>query len=123
MSHFIGKIDLLSLIGVKMADVDYDGVTEKCIVIPIKDNGIVMWKGELQLWFRAFAYRRPKNRFSHFIMKFIPKDSIKKLSASQLEVFANHSIGGMIKTDFNGEGSHMNETDTDPEEDFISKNI
>lgn len=98
MSHFIGKINLSSLLNVSIADVEQCGRTVKCLVIPIQDNGIQNWNGELQLWFRAFAYREKRGRFSHFIMKYIPMKDIKRMTAKQIETFANHSIGAMMKT-------------------------
>lgn len=119
MSHFVGKIDLNALVGTNIMEIEHDGNIEKGVFIPIVPNGIVQWKNEMQLWFRAFSYRSPKSRFSHFIMKFIPRSSIKKLSASQIELFATRSIGGMMRSDSNipAIGS---EPDT---EDFITKNI
>ena len=78
-------------------EVEMDGFVEKGIFIPFRDNDIVMWKDEIQLWFRAFGYREPKSRFTHFLMKFIPRSAIKRMSAAQIEAFANHKIGGMIK--------------------------
>jgi hypothetical protein len=98
MSHFIGKINLSSLLNVSIADVEQCGRTVKCLVIPIQDNGIQIWNDELQLWFRAFAYREKRGKFSHFLMKYIPMKDIKKLSAKQIETFANSSIGAMMKT-------------------------
>ena len=98
MSHYLGKMILSNLINVSIADVEQCGRTVKCVVIPIQDNGIQNWKGEIQLWFRAFAYREKKGRFSHFLMKYIPIKDIKKLSAKQIETFANNSIGAMMKT-------------------------
>lgn len=98
MAHFVGKLDFNSLIGVKVADVEVDGHVKKCLVVPIQDNDITQWNDELQLWFRAIAYREAKGRFTHFLMKFIPRNSIRRLSASQLEAFAAHKIGGLIKT-------------------------
>lgn len=89
---------LSNLINVSIADVEQCGRTVKCVVIPIQDNGIQNWNGEIQLWFRAFAYREKKGRFSHFLMKYIPIKDIKKLSAKQIETFANNSIGAMMKT-------------------------
>ena len=119
MSHFVGKIDLNSLSGTRIMEIEHDGSVEKGLFIPIVQNGIVQWHDEFQLWFRAFAYRSPKSRFSHFIMKFVPRSSIKKMSAAQIEMFANHSIGGMIKSDSNNVSQHT-EMDT---EGFISENI
>ena len=98
MSHYLGKMILSNLINVSIADVEQCGRTVKCVVIPIQDNGIQNWNGEIQLWFRAFAYREKKGRFSHFLMKYIPIKDIKKLSAKQIETFANNSIGAMMKT-------------------------
>lgn len=86
------------MIGVKIADVDMYGRKVKCLVVPMDDNGIKVWNDEFQLWFRAFAYREKKGRFSHFLMKYIPYKDIKRMSASQIEAFANHSIGAMMKT-------------------------
>lgn len=116
---FVGKISLSSLMGIKVADVDMDGMVQKCLLIPIKANDIINYKGEWQLWFRVFAYRHPKSRFSHFIMKFIPQKDIKRLSAAQIEAFANRSIGGMIKTDKVSDTADA-EIET---EDFIKNNI
>ena len=109
MSHFIGKINLSSLLNVSIADVEQCGRTVKCLVIPIQDNGIQNWNGELQLWFRAFAYREKRGRFSHFIMKYIPMKDIKKLSAKQIETFANNSIGAMMKSDAKSEDNGIKE--------------
>lgn len=99
MAHYIGKIDLNSMIGTAIADVEMDGRIVKCVVLPMKDNDIVEYKGELQLWFRAFKYREPRGKFSHFLMKYIPIKDIKRMSAKQIEAFANHSIGAMMRTD------------------------
>jgi hypothetical protein len=98
MAHYLGKIDFNKLIGVKIADVDMYGRKVKCMVVPLEDNGIQIWNDELQLWFRAFAYREKRGKFSHFLMKHIPMKDIKKLSAKQIETFANNSIGAMMKT-------------------------
>lgn len=98
MAHFLGKLCLNELIGVKIADVEMYGRTVKCAVVPLEDNGIKVYNDELQLWFRAFAYREKKGRFSHFLMKYVPYKEIKRMSASQIEAFANHSIGAMMKT-------------------------
>ena len=95
---YLGKINLNALIGVKIADVDMYGRKVKCLVVPLEDNGIKAWGDELQLWFRAFAYREKRGKFSHFLMKYIPMKDIKKLSAKQIETFANNSIGAMMKT-------------------------
>ena len=95
---YLGKIDFNKFIGVKIADVDMYGRKVKCLVVPMEDNGIQNWNGELQLWFRAFAYREKRGKFSHFLMKYIPMKDIKKLSAKQIETFANNSIGAMMKT-------------------------
>ena len=119
MANFIGKIDFNKLIGVKIADIEIDGRTQKYVMVPMTDNDIVQWNDELQLWFRAMAYREPVGRFTHFIMKFIPRKSIQKLSAAQLEAFAAHKIGGMIKSDYKPKDSDIKiETNT-----FISDNI
>lgn len=109
MSHFIGKINLSSLINVSIADIEQCGRTVKCLVIPIQDNGIQNWNGELQLWFRAFAYREKRGKFSHFLMKYIPMKDIKKLSAKQIETFANNSIGAMMKSDAKTEDDGIKE--------------
>ena len=98
MAHYLGKIDFNKLIGVKIADIDEYGRKVKALVIPMEDNGIQIWNDELQLWFRAFAYREKRGKFSHFLMKYIPMKDIKKLSAKQIETFANNSIGAMMKT-------------------------
>lgn len=119
MAHYVGKLDFNSLVDTRIMEIEHDGFVEKGIFVPIKANGIVQWGEEMQLWFRAFAYRSPKSRFSHFLMKFIPRSAIKKMSASQLEAFANHQIGGMIKTDSKSEEDIK---DLNPE-DFISNNI
>lgn len=95
---YLGKINLNALIGVKIADVDMYGRRVKCAIVPLEENDIKAWNDELQLWFRIFKYREPKGRFSHFIMKYIPQKDIKKLSAKQIETFANHSIGAMMRT-------------------------
>lgn len=102
MAHFVGKLNFMALVNVEIAEVERDGEVKKCLLIPIKDNDLVQWRDEIQLWFRAFAWRSPKTRFSHFLMKFVPRSVIKRLSAEQLEIFANHSIGGMIKVDARG---------------------
>lgn len=95
---FLGKLDFSKMIGVKIADIDEYGRKVKALVIPMADNGITEYHGELQLWFRAFKYREPRGKFSHFLMKYIPMKDIKKLSAKQIETFANNSIGAMMKT-------------------------
>jgi hypothetical protein len=87
-----------ALIGVKIADVDMYDRKVKCLIVPMDDNGIKVWGDELQFWFRAFAYREKRGKFSHFLMKYIPMKDIKKLSAKQIETFANNSIGAMIRT-------------------------
>lgn len=102
---YLGKINLRALIGVKIADVDMYGRKVKCVVVPMEDNGIQIWNDELQLWFRAFAYREKRGKFSHFLMKYIPMKDIKKLSAKQIETFANNSIGAMMKTSGDKEDS------------------
>ena len=101
-------------------EVEMDGMTEKGIFIPFKDNDIIQYGEEWQLWFRAIAYRERKGRFSHFLMKFIPRSQIKKMSSAQIEAFANHSIGAMIKNDKveKDEPSEVVETT-----DFIKDNI
>ena len=96
---FVGKFVLNSLIRTAVMEVERDGMVEKGIFIPFKDNDIVQWKDELQLWFRAVAYRKRKSWFSHFLMKSIPTNQIKRMSAAQIEAFANRSIGGMSKID------------------------
>ena len=98
MSHYLGKINLSSLLDVSIADVEMCGRTVKCLVLPMQENGITEYHGELQLWFRAFAYREKRGKFSHFLMKYIPMKDIKKLSAKQIETFANNSIGAMMRT-------------------------
>ena len=118
MSHYIGKIDLSSLIDVSIADVEMYGRTVKAVVIPMKDNDIVQYNGELQLWFRAFKYREPRGRFSHFLMKYIPMKDIKRMSASQIEKFANNSIGAMMKTD-----TKVNVTEEEEKGDYIKENL
>ena len=119
MASFVGKLNFSALIGVKVADIQVDGEWKKALVIPIKDNDITQWNDEWQLWFRAIAYRQPLGRFTHFIMKFIPKKAIKRLSANQLEAFANHKIGGLIKTDYKTEEPAV-EVDANT---FIQNNI
>jgi hypothetical protein len=119
MANFVGKLDFKSLARTKIMEIEYDGIIEKGVFVPIKDNGIVQWENEWQLWFRAVSYREPKSRFSHFIMKFIPRSQIKKMSAAQLESFANHKIGGMIKVGAKSE-TQKDDIDTD---DFIQNNI
>ena len=98
MSHYLGKIDFSKMNGVKIADIDEYGRKVKALVIPMDDNGIKAWGDELQLWFRAFAYREKRGKFSHFLMRYIPIKDIKKLSAKQIETFANNSIGAMMRT-------------------------
>lgn len=98
MAHYLGKLDFNKLIGVKIADVDMYGRKVKCAVVPLEDNGIKVWGNELQLWFRAFKFRESKGRFTHFLMRFVPIKDIKKLSAKQIETFANNSIGAMMRT-------------------------
>ena len=115
---YLGKINLSALIGVKIADIDEYGRKVKAVVIPIEDNGIKVWNDELQLWFRAFAYREKKGKFSHFLMKYIPIKDIKKMSAKQIETFANHSIGAMMRSDTKNDGD-----ETQEKEDFIKENI
>ena len=118
MSHYLGKISLSSLIDVSIADVEMYGRTVKAVVIPMKDNDIVQYHGELQLWFRAFKYREPKGRFSHFLMKYIPMKDIKRMSASQIEKFANNSIGAMMKTD-----TKVNVSEEEEKGDYIKDNL
>ena len=98
MANFVGKITFNHFVGLQVADIELDGQEKKCLLIPIQDNGITNYNGEWQYWFRAFKYREQKGRFSHFIMKFVPRSMIKKLSATQLEAYANHKIGGLITT-------------------------
>ena len=100
---FVGKFVLNSLIRTAVMEVERDGMVEKGIFIPFKDNDIVQWKDEIQLWFRAVAYRERKSWFSHFLMKSIPTSQIKRMSAAQIEAFANRSIGGMSKIDSRSE--------------------
>ena len=118
MSHYLGKIVLSDLIDVSIADVEMCGRTVKCIVVPMQENGITEYHGELQLWFRAFKYREPKGRFSHFLMKYIPIKDIKRMSASQIEKFANNAIGAMMKT-----GVNENQTEQEEKSDFIKENL
>lgn len=106
---YLGKINLNALIGVKIADVDMYGRKVKCLLVPMDDNGIQIWNGELQLWFRAFAYREKRGKFSHFLMKYIPIKDIKRMSAKQIETFANHSIGAMMKSDAKTEDDGIKE--------------
>ena len=106
---YLGKINMNALLGVQLADVEMYGRKVKCAIVPLEENDIKAWNDELQLWFRAFKYREPKGRFSHFIMKYIPQKDIKKLSAKQIEAFANHSIGAMMRT---GAKDSENENET-----------
>lgn len=115
----IGKINLNKLIGIKIADIETDVGVEKCAIIPLKANDVVFWKDELQLWFRIIGYRSPRGRFTHFLMKFIPRSQIKKLSAAQMEAFANHAIGAVMKMR-NVTGDEEQEEETP---DFIQKNL
>jgi len=115
---FLGKFDFSKMIGVKIADIDEYGRKVKALVIPMEDNGIQIWNDELQLWFRAFAYREKRGKFSHFLMKYIPMKDIKKLSAKQIETFANNSIGAMMKT-----GVNENQTEQEEKSDFIKDNL
>lgn len=117
--HFAGKIVLNNMLDVKVADVEFDGIPEKCVIIPMKRNDIIMWNDELQYWFRAFAFRNPRGRFTHFMMKFIPRKSIKRMSASQIEAFANHSIGAIINVDYTPD----EETPEQETEKYILENI
>ena len=116
---FVGKFVLNSLIRTAVMEVERDGMVEKGIFIPFKDNDIVQWKDELQLWFRAVAYRERKTWFSHFLMKSIPTSQIKRMSAAQIEAFANKSIGGMSKIDSKTE---IDVPDIN-QESFIQQNI
>ena len=121
MAHFVGKINLSSLIGVEIAEVERGNDIQKCLLIPIKDNDLVQWGDEWQLWFRAVAYRERRSRFTHFLMKFIPRSQIKKMSAAQLETYANRAIGGMIKSGKDeGEQEQTQEIDTT---DYIKNNL
>ena len=104
---FLGKLDFSKMIGVKIADIDEYGRKVKAVVIPMEDNGIQVWNDELQLWFRAFAYREKRGKFSHFLMKYIPMKDIKKLTAKQIETFANNSIGAMMKSDAKSEDNEI----------------
>ena len=96
MANLIGKINLSRLIGMKIADVDYGEICKKCVVIPIEDNNIIQWNDEMQLWFRTMRYKEPRGRFTHFIMKYIPRNYIKRFSQNQIEQMTNIQIGGMI---------------------------
>lgn len=120
MSHFVGKIVLNKLLRTRIMDVEQDGVSEKGIFIPLKENNIVVWGDELQLWFRAIAYIEQKGKFSHFLMKFIPRSQIRRMSSSQIQAFANNSIGGIIKSNKvkKDEKNEVMETS-----DFIKDNI
>lgn len=119
MANFVGKITFNHFIGLQVADIDLDGQEKKCLMIPIQDNGIINYNGEWQYWFRAFKYREQKGRFSHFLMKFVPRSQIKKLSAAQLEAFAKHKIGGLIKSD-TAICANTEDLDTDS---FIQNNL
>lgn len=116
---FVGKFVLNSLIRTAVMEVERDGIVEKGIFIPFQANDIVQWKDELQLWFRAVAYRERKSWFTHFLMKSIPTSQIKRMSAAQIEAFANKSIGGMSKMDSKTEIDIQNIN----QEDFISNNL
>lgn len=115
---YLGKINLNALLGVKIADVDMYGRKVKCLVVPMDDNGIQIWNDEIQLWFRAFAYREKRGKFSHFLMKYIPMKDIKRMSAKQIETFANNSIGAMMKAD-----TKSNLTESQEKSDFIKENL
>lgn len=98
MANFVGKIIFNHFIGLRVADMEIDGREQKCLLIPIQDNDIINYNGEWQYWFRAFKYREQRGRFSHFLMKFVPRSMIKRLSATQIEAYAKHKIGGLITT-------------------------
>lgn len=121
MAHYIGKIIFNKFLGFRIADVwnEDEMRDEKCIVIPIQQNGIQKWNNEWQFWFRGMAYRNPQGSFSHFLMKYISTKDIRKMSARQIELFANHNIGVMKKTS-NTQNTMNQEDDLD---DFINKNI
>lgn len=104
---FLGKINLNALLGVQLADVEMYGRKVKCAIVPLEENDVKIWNDELQLWFRAFAYREKRGKFSHFLMKYIPMKDIKKLSAKQIETFANNSIGAMMKSDAKSEDNEI----------------
>lgn len=108
--HFIGKFIFNRLIDIKVADVDYPTETKKCLIIPINDNGIRQWNGEWEMWFRALRYHNPKGKFTHFLMKYIPISSIKNLSQRQIEAFANHSIGNMMRSKYHDEERDIEKT-------------
>lgn len=115
---YLGKINLNALIGVKIADVDMYGRKVKCLVVPLEDNDIKAWNDELQLWFRIFKYREPKGRFSHFIMKYIPQKDIKRMTAKQIEAFANNSIGAVMKSD-----AKANAAEEEEKSNYINENL
>lgn len=118
MAHFVGNFNFSRLIGMKVLDANIDGKDVKGLFIPIQDNDIQQWKGEWRLWFRAFAYREPKTKFSHFLMKYIPIKDIKRMSSAQIEAFSKHHIGGMMKSDY------VKETNVvESEDDFITENL
>lgn len=122
MAHFVGKINLSSLLGTRIMEIDRGAFVEKGIFIPIKENDIVQWGDEWQLWFRAVAYRERKSRFTHFFMRFIPRSQIKKMSATQLDAYANNAIGGMIKTGKDNEGQANEQPEIDTV-DYIKNNL
>lgn len=123
MGHFIGKINFANFVDMRVADVEYDnGEVKKCVVLPIADNGIQPWKGEWQYWFRAYGYREPKGRFTHFLMKFVPIQHIKRMSQAQIEAFANHHIGGMFRTSYAEEVANEQPQEKTTE-DFIAENL
>lgn len=131
--HYVGKLNFNALVNVRMADVNYGSETKKCLVIPIEDNDIKPYGNEWQLWFRAFAYRTQTGSFSHFLMKFIPRAAIKKMSQSQIEQFSQRRLGGLMKSSFDTEAdivdeptseiSEQKETKVDTNEDFIKQNL
>lgn len=89
----VGKIILDRLDNVTIADVEYDDGVKKCVCIPIEDNNIVRYKNQWQLWYRRFPYRQPTGKFTHFLMKFIAKKDIARMSHEQLEKFSIYAIG------------------------------
>ena len=105
MAHLTGKFVLNSLVNTRVVEVEYDDEIKRGIFIPFKDNDISYYAeaDEWQLWFRAFRYREPKTRFTHFLMKWVPNWKIKQLSQEQIERFATHSLGKMIKSKYEEE--------------------
>lgn len=98
MAHYVGKINFASFVDMTIAEVEYDDEVKKCICIPIKDNNIQQWHDEWQMWFRAVRHSTEGHSFSHFIMRYIPYNDIKRMTHNQLEMMSRHSIGAMKKS-------------------------